>query len=101
MVITQQKTTPTEAMSPLKGSPLAEMNLLPLPKGDYGKCPKILYTKVTDKTACTNSADPDQTAPEGAVWSGSTLFAIPLLLETTALKARIWPKKCGMKCSKF
>ena len=23
-------------------------------------------------------ADPDQTAPEGAVWSGSTLFAIPL-----------------------
>ena len=24
-----------------------------------------------------NSADPDQTAPEGAVCSGSTLFAIP------------------------
>ena len=23
-----------------------------------------------------NSADPDQTAPGGAVWSGSTLFAI-------------------------
>ena len=22
-----------------------------------------------------NSEDPDQTAPEGAVWSGSTLFA--------------------------
>ena len=22
-----------------------------------------------------NSVDPDQTAPEGAVWSGSTLFA--------------------------
>ena len=25
-----------------------------------------------------NNVDPDQTAPEGAVWSGSTLFAIPL-----------------------
>ena len=25
--------------------------------------------------AYANSADPDQTAPEGAVWSGSTLFA--------------------------
>ena len=25
-----------------------------------------------------NSADWDQTAPEGAVWSRSTLFAIPL-----------------------
>ena len=26
------------------------------------------------------TADPDQTAPEGAVWSGSTLFAIPLFI---------------------
>ena len=30
-----------------------------------------------------NSVDPDQTAPNGAVWSGSTLFAIlSVLLET-------------------
>ena len=28
--------------------------------------------------AYANSVDPDQTAPEGAVWSGSTLFAFPL-----------------------
>ena len=28
--------------------------------------------------AYANSVDPDQTAPEGAVWSGSTLFAILL-----------------------
>ena len=33
----------------------------------YGKCPKILYTKVADKMAYANSADPDQTALEGAV----------------------------------
>ena len=33
----------------------------------YSKCPKILYTKVSDKMAYANSADPDQTAPEGAV----------------------------------
>ena len=32
-----------------------------------GKCPKILNTKVSDKMANANSADPDQTAPEGAV----------------------------------
>ena len=44
----------------------------------YSKCPKIWNTKVFDKMTYTNSADPDQTAPEGAVWSGSTLFAIPL-----------------------
>ena len=44
----------------------------------YGKCPKILITKVSDKMTYANSADPDQTAPEGAVWSGSTLFAIQL-----------------------
>ena len=30
---------------------------------------------MADKMAFANSADPDQTAPEGAVWSGSTLFA--------------------------
>ena len=35
---------------------------------------KILYTRVSDKMAHTNSADPDQTAPEEAK---STLFAIP------------------------
>ena len=29
-----------------------------------------------------NSVDPDQTAPDGAVWSGSTLFAYAILLET-------------------
>ena len=34
---------------------------------EYGKCPKILYTKVFDKIAYINSVDPDQTAPEGAV----------------------------------
>ena len=27
-----------------------------------------------------NSVDPDQTAPKGAVWSGSTLFTIQLEL---------------------
>ena len=32
--------------------------------------------KFSDRTAWANSADPNQTAPRGAVWSGSTLFAI-------------------------
>ena len=31
------------------------------------KCPKISYTKVAYKMTHANSADPDQTAPEGAV----------------------------------
>ena len=30
-------------------------------KKSYGKCPTILYTKVSDKVAYANSADPDQT----------------------------------------
>ena len=43
-----------------------------------------MYTKVSDEMAYANSADPDQTVPEGAVWSGSVLFAIPLsILKTT------------------
>ena len=36
--------------------------------------------KFSDRYARANSADPDQTAPRGAVWSGSTLFAIPSAL---------------------
>ena len=48
------------------------------------KCAKILYTKVPDEMAYANSADPDQTAPKGAVWSGSTLFAIPPSILRTA-----------------
>ena len=31
------------------------------------KCPKFSYTKVSDKIAYENSANPDQTAPSGAV----------------------------------
>ena len=31
-----------------------------------------------------NSVDPDQTAPLGAVWSGSTLFAQPFFSECLA-----------------
>ena len=52
-------------------------------------CPKISYTKVSNKMAYANSTDPDQTAPEGAVWSGSTLFAIPLcILRNNCTKSR-------------
>ena len=39
---------------------------------------EVLYTKVSDKMTYAYSANPDQTTPEGAVWSVSTLFAIPL-----------------------
>ena len=35
------------------------------------------FPKFSDRQAWANSADPDQTAPRGTVWSGSTLFAIP------------------------
>ena len=47
-------------------------------KTSYSKCPKISYTKISYRMEYANSADPDQTAPEGAVWPGSTLFVIPL-----------------------
>ena len=33
-----------------------------------------------------NSVDPDQTAPSGAVWSGSALFAYAILSETLVFK---------------
>ena len=66
-----------------------EWELLTLPS----KCPKISYTKTSEKMAYANNADPDQTAPEGAVWSGSTLFAIPLhILRRNCIKSKR-PKK--------
>ena len=50
-------------------------------------------TKGTDKIAYVNSADPDQTAPEEAVWSGSTLFGIPLrILRNNYWKSKIYVK---------
>ena len=33
-----------------------------------------------------NSVDPDQTAPEGAIWSGSALFAHAILSDTLVYK---------------
>ena len=33
--------------------------------------------KLSDRQVWANSADPDQTAPWGAIWSGFALFAIP------------------------
>ena len=40
--------------------------------GEYRNDPKFL-----DRYVWANSADPDQTASRRAIWSGSTLFAIP------------------------
>ena len=34
-----------------------------------------------------NSEDPDQTAPSGAVWSGSALFAYGILSETLVFES--------------
>ena len=39
-----------------------------------------LFLKILSEMA--NSVDPDQTAPSGAVWSGSALFAYAILLST-------------------
>ena len=64
---------------------------------------KISYTKVSDKIAYANSVELDQTAPSGAVWSGSTLFAISLsLLRNSFTKVKKFgQKKDGIKCSKI
>ena len=45
--------------------------------------------------AYANSADPDQTASKEAVWSGSTLFAIPqsILWNNYKKKQILGPKK--------
>ena len=46
----------------------------------------------------TNSVDPDQTAPEGAVWSEFTLFAVPLSI---FINAYFCPKTIWSKVFEF
>ena len=43
-----------------------------------------LFLKILSEKA--NSVDPDQTAPSGAVWSGSALFACAILLAILVYK---------------
>ena len=48
--------------------------------GHFEHCQLTYYRNVpkfSDRQVWANSADPDQIAPRGAVWSGSPLFAIP------------------------
>ena len=53
-----------------------------------------MNTKVANKMAYAKNADPDQTAPSGAVWSGSALFAIlPSILRNNYVKSKIKAKK--------
>ena len=57
---------------------------------NYGKCPKISYTKLSDKMAYANSVDPDQ--------PGSILFAIPLgILGNNCIKKTTTTTKSGPK----
>ena len=43
----------------------------------------------------TNSVDPDQTAPLGAVWSGSTLFAYAILSDILVFE-NFLVEKCAL-----
>ena len=59
------------------------------------RCIKISYNfehnEYSDKMAYTRSADPDQTTPERAVWSASTLSAIVVrILRNNCIKNKFW-----------
>ena len=50
---------------------------------NVGKSDSSIYHKYSNRQAWANNVDPDQTAPDGAVWSEFTLFVIlPALLDT-------------------
>ena len=46
-----------------------------LETASHNYCHLLCHLYVILKVIFANSVDPDQTAPVGAVWSGSTLFA--------------------------
>ena len=64
----------------------------------YVFCWIFLQTFQTYFCIQANSVDPDQTAPTGAVWFGSTLFAEMILKSQADEKADDnccdWPFKC-------
>ena len=73
-----------------------------LGKMTSGICCKILYSKSSEKMAYAKSVDPDQTAPEGEVLTGSTLFAMSFsILRKNCIKKKIKQKRYGIKCLKF
>ena len=48
--------------------------------------------------AYANREEQDQTAPEGAAWSGSKLFASPIsILRKNRIKSKIYAKKVWNK----
>ena len=52
-----------------------------------------------DADGMANSVDPDQTAPLGAVWSGSALFAQAYLSENLGSLRYIWQQTNTRKAS--
>ena len=73
-----------------------------LSSAKYGKCPKNSNTKVSDKMTYTNSVDPDQTAPSGAVIRVYTVcHSTKYLKKLLHKKTKFKPKEYGIKCSKF
>ena len=51
-----------------------------------------------DADGIANSVDPDQTAPSGAVWSGSALFAQAYLSENLG---SLYPLQNGVYCFRY
>ena len=70
----------------------------------FGKCPKLSYTKVYDKMAYTNSADPDQIAPKEQSDQGlhclpfHQLFSEKKMHKKQDLGQKRGPKKYPIKC---
>ena len=52
---------------------------------------------ISDNMVYANSADPDQTAPSGAVWSGSALFVIPQSTFTKQIHKKQYLGQKGME----
>ena len=63
----------------------------------YGKCPKISYTKVANKMAYANSADPHQTVPEGGLIRVYTVCLFNKYFRNNFRKAKFWAKKVWNK----
>ena len=71
-LVCQMKMSHINKKNCLKSDPPGYIQTRQLSYRTFLNVPKFL-----DRQVWANSVDPIQTAPIGAVWSGSTLFAIP------------------------
>ena len=70
-------------------------------KNLYSKCPKILYTKISDRMAFANGVEDPHQSDQGLHYFAISLCILRNIYYLLHKKQNLDQKKYGIKCSKF